>query len=285
MSPDVPFRPLPLDLTDVHYLPGPDSTVHEGVPRGTVTELHLDPSGVFPGTTRTVRVHVPAQYDPAHPASLLVLQDGAGFLDPSGDLRVGVVLDNLVHGGDLPPTIAVLVDPGERDGVPDADRPRRERQRNREYDAFDDRYATFLLDEVLPEVRRRWAVTDDRDRWAIGGFSSGGSCALTAAWHRPDDFRRVLCLLPSFPQVAGGDPYPGLIASTPTKPLRVFLQAGHRDLGWDEPEDNWLAEHLRVAAALLEAQYDVRLVLGDGGHDPQHGGVLLPDALRWLFRS
>ncbi|MDX2606192.1 hypothetical protein PV379_05860 [Streptomyces caniscabiei] len=70
----------------------------------------------------------------------------------------------------------------------------------------------------------------------------------------------------------------------PRKPLRVFMQGGHRDLNWNEPQWNWLAENLRVAAALAEAGYDFRLVLGDGGHSPDHGGVLLPDALRWLWR-
>ena len=63
------------------------------------------------------------------------------------------------------------------------------------------------------------------------------------------------------------------------------MQAGHRDLGWNEPEGNWLADNLRVASALAEAGYDFRLVLGDGGHSPNHAGVLLPDALRWVFRS
>ncbi len=53
---------------------------------------------------------------------------------------------------------------------------------------------------------------------------------------------------------------------------------------WDEPEQNWLANNLRVAAALAEAGYDFRLVLGDGGHSPNHGGTLIPDALRWLWR-
>lgn len=44
-------------------------------------------------------------------------------------------------------------------------------------------------------------------------------------------------------------------------------------------------DNLRVAAALAESGYDFRLVLGDGGHSPNHGGVLLPDALRWLWRT
>jgi hypothetical protein len=81
-----------------------------------------------------------------------------------------------------------------------------------------------------------------------------------------------------------GNPYPEDIARTPPKPLRIFLQAGHRDLGWDKPKGNWLANNLRVAAALAEAGYDFRLVFGDGGHNPNHGGVLLPGALRWLWR-
>jgi enterochelin esterase family protein len=261
----------------VRYLHGPDSVVRPEVPVGTVTELAWTTSSVFPGSTRRFWVYVPAQYDAAVPASLLVLQDGAGFLDPEDDLRTTVVLDNLIASGDLPVTIAVFVDPGTVEGVPDR------KARNAEYDPFDDRYATFLLEEIVPEVTRRWSVSDDHGRWAIGGFSSGGSCAFTVAWQRPDAFRRVVCFLPSFAQIPGGNPYPALIPTTPRKPLRVFVQAAHRDLGWDEPEDNWLANILRTAAALAEAEYDVRLVLGDGGHDSNHAGALLPDALRWAF--
>jgi len=41
---------------------------------------------------------------------------------------------------------------------------------------------------------------------------------------------------------------------------------------------------LRIAAALAEREYDLRLVLGDGGHNANHGGAILPDALRWLWR-
>ena len=162
--------------------------------------------------------------------------------------------------------------------------PDERKNRNAEYDAFDDRYAAFLLDEVLPRVQERWALSADPAHRALCGGSSGGNGSLTAAWMRPDQYGRVVAFLSSFAQMPEGNPYPRLIADTPAKPLRIFLQAGHRDLGWDAPEWNWLAENLRVAAALAEAGYDVRLVLGDGGHSPNHGGVLLPDALRWAFR-
>lgn len=275
MPTTVPYTPLPLDDEAVTYAHGPDSQRRPGVPPGTTVELEPAPSAVFPGTSRRVWVHVPAGYDAAEPAGLMVFNDGWWYLDPEGQVRGGIVLDNLVHQGAIPSTIGVFVDPGT---VVGGEQPK---NRNVEYDAFDDRYATFLLDEVIPRVTARYAVTDDPEGWGICGGSSGGNAAFTAAWMRPDRFRRAVCFLSSFAQMPGGNPYPDLLPRSPRRPVRFFLQAARRDLGWDAPARNWLAENLRVGAALAEAGYDLRLVVGDGGHSPNHGGVLLPDALRW----
>ena len=87
----------------------------------------------------------------------------------------------------------------------------------------------------------------------------------------------------STPQVRGAD-YDQLIMVTPPKPIRVFMHASTRDIGWWRPADNWFSSNLRVAAALADRGYDLRFVLGDGPHDPNHAGVILPDALRWLSR-
>ncbi|MFG1609999.1 alpha/beta hydrolase [Actinoplanes sp. NPDC049265] len=277
MTAEVPFRPLVVDQTDVRYVHGPDSRRRAGVPVGRTVEFSWNDSAAYPGTSRRFWVHVPARHDPSHPASLIVFLDGQWYLDPSGEVRGSTVLDNLIHSGDIPATIGVFVDPGL---LADTRNPK---NRNIEYDAFDDRLATFLLTEIIPRVTQRYAITDDPTRWAICGGSSGGNGAFTAAWLRPDRFGRAICFLSSFVQMPAGNPYPELIPSVPRKPLRIFMQAGHRDLGWNEPDRNWLAANLRVAAALAEAGYDFRLVLGDGGHSPNHTGVLLPDALRWSF--
>lgn len=191
--------------------------------------LVLSSSRCYPGTVRKVWAHVPAGHEPATPAAV--------FVEP------GVFPD--------------VVDPDQR------------KNRNTEYDAFDDRYATFLLDEVLPLVQQRWTLSDDSGDWAICGGSSGGNCAFTAAWLRPDRFGKAIAFLSSFAQMPGGNPYPRLIPATEPKPLRILLQAGHRDLHWNEPAMNWLANNLCVAAALAEGGYDFRLVLGDGGAQPQ----------------
>lgn len=269
----VPYVRQLVDLDPpAHYRHGPDSERRPGVAAGRVESFEWTESLIYPGTARTVRMHVPARYSPDDPAALMVFQDGQLSLDPDLDMRAGIVFDNLIHAGEMPVTIGVFVDPGEPGN------------RNAEYDPADDRYVTFLLTEVIPAVRERVRITDDPDHWAICGGSSGGNCAFTAAWQRPDRFRRVLSFLGSFAQIPGGNSYPALIRTEPRKPLRIYQQAGTRDLGWDQPEGNWLSDNLLVAAALAERGYDHRLVLGDGGHSPNHGGAILPDALRWLWR-
>jgi enterochelin esterase-like enzyme len=272
---EIPYQPLPEDQTNVRYDHGPDSITQPGVASGTTTQFTWEHSNTYPGTIRQVWVHVPAALKATDRAYVAVFQDGWWYLNPDAEVRAAIVLDNLIASGEIPPTIGVFVDPGS---LSEQTEPK---QRNVEYDAFDDRYAEFLLNEIILAVRSRWAISEDPDHWLIAGGSSGGTCALTAAWHRPDRFGHVISYLGSFAQIPGGNPYPELIRTTPPKPLRVFMQAEHRDLNWNQPQHNWLAENLRIAAALAEAGYDFRLVLGDGAHNPNHGGVLLPDALRW----
>lgn len=132
----------------VRYAHGPDSQRHPGVPTSRVEIFALDDSHVYPGISRTVRILVPAQYSDAQPAALMVFQDGQLYLDPDLDMRAGIVIDNLVHRGEMPVTIGVFVDPGQPG------------HRNAEYDAADDTYATFLLTEgCLGCVRPIGSVT------------------------------------------------------------------------------------------------------------------------------
>jgi enterochelin esterase-like enzyme len=269
---EIPYVRQPIQFP-ARYAHGPDSFPQPGVPRGALHEHDWNGSRVFPGTQRRYWVYVPAQYSETEPAALMVFQDARWYLDLDLEARAPIVFDNLIHQGDMPVTIGVFVAPGEPGN------------RNVEYDAFSDAYATFLLTEILPTVQSRYAITADHNRWAIGGGSSGGSCAFTAAWMRPDRFRRVLSLVGSFAQLHGGNRYPELIRETPTKPLRIFLHTVTRDLNWNAPHSNWLSENLRIAAALAERGYDFRFVLGDGGHDGNHDGVILPDGLRWLWRE
>ncbi len=279
--------PRKFSAPPVRYDHGPDSTRKEGAPEGKITDHVWKDSKVFPGTIRRYSVYVPAQYVQSTPAALMVFQDGHTYLKEDGDFRVPAVFDNLIHAKEMPVTIGVFIDPGyKRDELP-PERGWRPQPENRsfEYDSLGGDYATFLITEILPAVRKNYNITDDPDGRAIGGISSGGICAFTVAWERPGRFRKVLSHVGSFTDIRGGHRYPDMIKKSGNKPIRVFLQDGSQDLRRTRPNWNWVIGNLNMATALEEKDYDYRYVLGDGAHNGNHGGVILPDSLRWLWRG
>ena len=152
----------------------------------------------------------------------MVFQDGARYVGP--EANVPIVFDNLIADGAMPPTVGVFVESGQ----PGPGLPVYGGAGNRsiEYDTVDPSYARFLLEDLLSEVANLQSLDDDPERRAICGLSSGGICAFTVAWHRPDAFRKVVCHCGSFVDIRGGDAYPSLIRRHEAKPLRVFLQTG-----------------------------------------------------------
>jgi len=263
------------------YVMGPDSQVQAGVPRGEVTK-HSWTSTIFPGTVRDYWVYVPKQYDPAKPAAVMVFQDGAGYIKEDGNWRVPTVFDNLIHKGEMPVTVGIFINPGVVEAPSESVLPRF--NRSFEYDSVGDRYVRFLLEEILPEVvGKTLNLAKDGNSRAIGGASSGAICAFNAAWERPDAFSRVFSTIGTYVGLRGGHAYSTLVRKTEPKPLRVFLQDGSNDLNI-YAGDWWLANQAMLTA-LEFAGYDVTHVWGDGAHDGKHGGAILPDALRWLWRD
>lgn len=263
------------------YALGPDSQPHEGVPKGKVTKYTWESSKVFPGTTRNYWVYVPAQYDGAKPACVMLFQDGAGFSTETGAWRLPIVLDNLIQQGAMPVTIAILIDPGVR--PPDRTDQMARFNRSYEYDGLGDRYARFLIEEILPEVSKQYKLSTDPNDRGLAGSSSGGIAAFTAAWERPDAFRRVLSFIGSYTNLRGGDVFTNLIRKMEPKPLRVFLQDGSSDL--DIYSGSWWMANQSMAKSLVYAGYDVKFETGTEGHNSRQGSAILPDALRWLWRE
>lgn len=263
-----------------------DSLPQDGVPEGAVTQHTWETSTIFPNTTRDYWVYVPAQYDAAKPACVMVFQDGGGYVSLDGSARVPTVFDNLIHKGEMPVTIGIFINPGKssstsRRGVPNPG----SQQRSIEYDTLSDRYARFLLTEILPEVEKDYNLTDDAQGRAIGGISSGGICAFTVAWERPEAFSKVISHVGSFTDIRGGHNYPSMVRQTRgfPKPIRAYLQDGENDLNIT-PGD-WKLGNLQMESALKFAGYDYKFVMGTGGHSLVHGGAILPEMLRWLWRD
>jgi enterochelin esterase family protein len=264
------------------YTLGPDSMPQEGVPKGRVEGPFVFMSKVFDNTVRQYWVYVPAQYDATRPAAVSVFQDGHKYVNVEQEYRAPVVFDNLIHKKLMPPTVGIFINPGHAGSELPAD-PWRGSNRSFEYDSLSEQYARFLIEEMLPEVGKKYSLTADPEARAIVGVSSGGICAFTAAWERPDYFRKVVSHIGSFTNIRGGHVYPALVRKSSKRPLRIFLQDGSNDL--DNAHGSWPLANQEMAASLKFAKYDYRFEYGDGGHNGKHGGAILPESLRWLWRA
>jgi gluconolactonase len=274
-APDNIGRSLP----PLDYALAQDSQPQPGVPAGAVTKHVLGPGKFFPGTPHNYQLYVPAQYDATRPIAYMIFLDGSGYAGNA--VRVPVVLDNLIARRDVPPMIAVFIDPGVMPALSDQAQNRYERIF--EYDSLTPRFASFLIDELVPEVARTHNLSRDANDHGIAGISTGGVGAFVAAWNRPDQFRRVITWVGSFGNFRGADRLPGLIRRTEPRPIRIFMQTGRQDLV--NYAGSWYLENPRMAAALEFAGNDVKIELGEDGHSNRHGASVLPDTLRWLWRD
>jgi sugar lactone lactonase YvrE/predicted esterase len=269
------------------YTLGPDSQPQAGVPKGTVTPFVLKPGKYYPGTPHTCSVYVPAQYDPARPTPFMIFLDGSQAL--SDGVRAPVVLDNLIAKHDLPPMIAIFIDPGVLPTV--SDQAQNRYNRIYEYDSLSDRFAEFLVHELIPEVASRYNLSTNPDDHALSGVSTGAVGAFMAAWNRPDQFHRVLSFIGTYVAMKGADSLPALVRKTEPKPIRIFMQDGTSDhIVPAEPfgtsfSGSWPMANRVMYEALEYSGYDVKLEMGTEAHNMKQGGAILPDALRWLWRG
>jgi enterochelin esterase family protein len=271
---DGPKKPDP----NLQYVLGPDSKPQEGVPKGKVTKHEWKESKNFPGTSHDYWVYVPAEYDGKTPACVFVCQDGIQYNAP-------VVFDNLIAKKQMPVTIGIFINPGyfpPKAGEPATKngKPNNRSNRSVEYDSLGDRYAKFLLEEILPEVSKEYKLTDNPEGRCIAGASSGGICAFTVAWERPDAFRKVYSTIGSFTNIRGGNVYPDLVRKSEKKPIRVYQQDGSNDIV--NQFGSWPEANKAMNAALEEKGYDHKFTVGEGTHNGRHGAAIFPDVMRWM---
>lgn len=296
----------------------PEMTVQDGVPKGQVFDLVMKStdSKIYPGIardqgtfgtpdpsnpaklnvttshpaeyTRKVAVYVPKQYVPGTEAPFIVGADGP-------DKGLFVALDNLIAAKRVPPMVAISIGNGSGDAQGS--------QRGLEYDTMSGLYAEFVEKEVLPLVEAKCNVklTKDPDGRATMGCSSGGSCALIMAWYHPELYHRVLTTSGTFvnqqwpynPETPGGawELHKTLIPNSPAKPLRIFLEAGDRDLlnpnSMRDDMHDWVLANENMAKALAGKGYHYQFCfVKNAGHcDGAMKQQLLPEALEYVWKG
>jgi len=164
----------------------PLSYLQPGVLTGTLSPKIGHVSKIYDEMKSDYWFYVPAQYDPATPAALMVFQDGHSYIDRN-HLPTLNVIDNLIAEKKIPVMICVFIDPGDISDSPDTptykqvkafsekwQRTLKDAMRSVLYDTVSDRYAHFLLDEVLAEVSAKYNLRKDAYSRGITGLSSGG---------------------------------------------------------------------------------------------------------------
>jgi enterochelin esterase family protein len=239
-------------------------------------------------------VYVPAQYNPAVAASLMIFNDGQAFMNPQGDSRAQNVMDNLIYRREIPVMIGVFINPGRRPDQPEPNAKEwgdKTTNRPTEYNSLDDRYARVIVDELMPVLYKSYNISKDPENHGIGGASSGAIAAFTVAWERPEQFHKVLSIVGSFVNLRGGDAYADIVAKADRKPIRIFLNDGRNDQrslrpdGTYDQRRDWFYQNVRLMKVLTEKGYEVNYVWGMNNHGQKMGGPLLPDMMRWLWRD
>jgi enterochelin esterase family protein len=295
-STERPPRPAMMEApnSDSYYKFSPDASLQDGVPKGEMKGPFTIASEAYPGTQHTYWIYVPAQYDPAVPASLMIFNDGQAFMNPDGDVRAPFVLDNLIFRREIPVMICVFINPGRRPDQPEptlSEWGDRTTNRPTEYNALDDKYARVIVDELMPALYKDYNISKDPERHGIGGSSSGAIAAFTVAWQRPNDFRKVLSNVGSFTNLRGGDAYPDIIRNAEKKPLRIFLVDGRNDNralradGTYDQRRDWFYQNVRMQQALTEKGYDLNYEWGIQRHGQKMLRTVFPDMMRWLWRD
>ncbi len=287
--PPMPPGPNP----NSQYRLGPDSLPQEGVPKGEMRGPYTLPSNAYPGTQHTYWVYVPAQYDPAVPAALMVYQDGQAFKNEDGDIRAQNVMDNLIYRREIPVMLGVFINPGRTPEQPEPTPQEwgdRTTNRPTEYNTLDDKYARVITEELMPVLYKEYNISKDPEMHGIGGSSSGAIAAFTVAWERPNHFRKVLSNVGSFVNLRGGHVYPEKVLENEKKPIRVYLCDGRNDNRglrngvYDEKRD-WFYQNVRLMKALTQKGYDVNYSWSMNLHGQKYGGMIMPEMMRWLWRD
>ena len=245
----------------------PDWTLPDDDARpGRLREMSIT-SDVF-GQRRGFKVYLPARYRPRRRYPLLVVHDGDDYLHFA---RLKTVLDNLIHRLEIQPMIVALTQSPDR---------------LREY-ANDPRHARFLVEELVPELERKFPLIGDPAARGLLGASFGGVASLSAAWNHPGFFGRLLLQSGSFgftdigdnPRGPAFEPVVRFINAFRDQPIKL-TQKIFQSCGVYE---SLIYENRSLLPLLQSTGMEVRYVEARDGHNWENWRDRLREGLSWLF--
>lgn len=240
--------------------PDPESAL------GTMDEVGFE-SKTF--GRRNLVLYRPARYRKTRRYPLLVVHDGHDYLRYAA---TATILDNLIHRLEMPAMMVAFT------SSPD---------RLREY-ANDERHATFIVEELVPFLERRFPLEARPQGRCLMGASFGAVASLSTAWRHPGFFGRLLLQSGSFAFTDIGernhrgpvfDPVVAFMNQFRSRPRavadRIFVSCG--------TYESLIYENRSLVPILTATGMDIRYVEAPDGHNWENWRDRLREGLSWLF--
>ena len=147
----------------------------DDVPKGRV-ELIEDFESKILNNKRRIWIYTPAEYsDKSEPMTLALFTDGWEYVHVT---KVITTFDNLIANQKIPAMCAVFIESND--------------DRDKELTCSDE-FCCFVMDELLPWIKKNYNINNDGSKNLIAGFSYGGLAAAFIAYKHSEVFSKVLC--------------------------------------------------------------------------------------------
>ena len=242
---------------------------NEDAPKGRLESLVV-PSKALDGAV-PVTMYLPARFRPTRNYPLLIVHDGPEYLEYA---QLQTVLDNLIHGQEIPSLVAALLQP---------------RERKTEY-VDHEPHARFVAEELLSTLEARYPLERRPADRCLMGASLGAVASFSIATRYPEQFGRLLLQSGSFafsdlgeagpsdrgPTLAPVIDFVNRYRSAPTRVSeRVFVSCG--------TFESLIYENRSLVPLLAQTGMEVRWVEARDGHNWENWRDRLREGLSWLF--
>lgn len=165
-----------------------EQEIKSGINHGTVQTDLLINSKIL-GYQINYSVYVPYAYESMSELPSIYVTDGYEYLHPRlGNMNN--VIDNLIDEKKIKPVVAVFVD--HREPI------NRSNNKRMQELAMNPKYLDFFVQELIPEIEKKYRVAKSFSKRAIMGASMGGLTSTYFAFTRPDVFGMAAIQSPSF---------------------------------------------------------------------------------------
>lgn len=155
-----------------------EQIISESMPRGNLID-NLNYYSDYLNTQMKYHIYLPFEYEKNKINNILYVLDGSDYVNFS---KINLVLDYMIHKGEIPRLVAVLADPHER---------------TKEYTIYKP-YYEYITKELMPAVENRYMNYGDSFDRSVIGVSWGGLTSIYLAVNAPGKFNRVLSQSGSF---------------------------------------------------------------------------------------